>query len=175
MRDKSTTTKAMDAALAELRSSDSPNISQTARVHNVDRSSLSRRFHLKTTSKAHGYHVQRLLNSHHGKELIKHIARLCDHCLPPKPCIVANIAHELCGRRPSKNWSSRFVARHSAELDSRYLNTLELAPVAEAVVNAPGVTCQARQHRSYAPFCQILPTPTELIESGVLAPSEPYS
>lgn len=112
---------------AELRSSDSPNISQTARVHNVDRSSLSRRFHLKTTSKAHGYHVQRLLNSHHGKELIKHIARLCDHCLPPTPCIVANIAHELCGRRPSKNWSSRFVARHSAELDSRYLNTLELA------------------------------------------------
>lgn len=117
----------MDAALAELRSSDSPNISRTAKTHRVDRSSLSRRFNLKTTSKDHGYRSQRLLNPHQEKELIRHIARLCDHCLPPTPHIVANIAHDLCGERPSKNWSSRFVARRRAELDARYLNTLELA------------------------------------------------
>jgi hypothetical protein len=39
---------------------------------------------------------------------------------------VTNIAQELCGRRLSKNWSSRFVARLKHALDARYLNTIDL-------------------------------------------------
>lgn len=41
----------MDAAIAELRASDSPNIAAIARKHNVGRSALSRRFHGKSVSK----------------------------------------------------------------------------------------------------------------------------
>jgi len=33
----------------------------------------------------------------------------------------------LCGEEPGKNWSQAFKARHEDILDSRYLNTLDLA------------------------------------------------
>jgi len=47
--------------------------------------------------------------------------------LPPTARIVANIAAEMAGREPSKNWSSRFVDRNRDQLDSRYLTTLDLS------------------------------------------------
>ena len=68
-----------------------------------------------------------MLNNAQEKELLKYIRRLYERCLPPTPRIVANIAQEICGEEPSKNWSTRFVARHRAQIDARYLNTLDLA------------------------------------------------
>ena len=47
-RDISTDTSSMDAALADLRSSNSLSISNAARRHGVMRSALSKRFHAKT-------------------------------------------------------------------------------------------------------------------------------
>jgi hypothetical protein len=41
---------------------------------------------------------------------------------PPTPKILANIAQELSGKAPPKNWSTRFVARHKDQLDARHLN-----------------------------------------------------
>lgn len=41
--------------------------------------------------------------------------------------MVSNIASETAGRVVGAWWSSRFVARHKEVLDSRYLNTLDLA------------------------------------------------
>lgn len=41
--------------------------------------------------------------------------------------MVANIASDMAGKAVGKLWSSRFVARHKDILDSRYLNTLDLA------------------------------------------------
>lgn len=61
------------------------------------------------------------------EELISYIHHLFERCLQPMPKIVANIAKELCGRRLSKSWSSRFVARYKHRLDARYLNTIDLA------------------------------------------------
>lgn len=40
--------------------------------------------------------------------------------------MAANIAQEMCGKKPSKHCSTRFVARHRDQLDARYLNTLDL-------------------------------------------------
>jgi hypothetical protein len=39
---------------------------------------------------------------------------------------VAGIASQLGGRPPGHNWCSRFVERHRSELDSRYLDSLDL-------------------------------------------------
>jgi AraC-like DNA-binding protein len=126
-RDTSTSTGSMEAALIELRSSGDPNISSVARKHGVSRSTLSRRFRSKTSSSARGVESRRVLNNRQEDELINYIHHLCERCLPPTPKVVANIAQELCGRRLSKNWSSRFVARHKHRLDARYLNTIDLA------------------------------------------------
>jgi hypothetical protein len=117
----------MDAALADLRSSNGLSISAAAKKYGVGRSALSRRFNLKAASTAQYHASTRLLNNAQEKELLKYIRRLCERCLPPTPRIVANIAQEICGEEPSKNWSTRFVARHKDQLDARYLNTLDLA------------------------------------------------
>ena len=117
----------MEAALTELRSSSSLNIASAARKHGVTRSALSKRFHAKTSSPAQGAESRRILNDKQEEELVSYIHHLCERCLPPTPKIVANIAQELCGRKLSKNWSSRFVARHKHRLDARYLNTVDLA------------------------------------------------
>lgn len=117
----------MDAALADLRSSNGLSISAAAKKYGVGRSALSRRFNLKAASTAQYHDSTRLLNNAQEKELLKYIRRLCERCLPPTPKIVANIAQEICGKKPSKNWSTRFVARHKDQLDARYLNTLDLA------------------------------------------------
>lgn len=117
----------MDLALAELRSSDGLKISDVAKKPGVTRSALSERFNAKTSSRAQGYESQRVLNDEQEGELINYIHHLCERCLPPIPKIVANIAQELCGRRLSKSWSSRFVARHKHKLDARYLNTIDFA------------------------------------------------
>ena len=117
----------MDAALADLKSSDSLSISEAARKHEVGRSALSRRFNRKATSAAQYHDSTRLLNNAQERELLKYIRSLCERCLPPTPKIVANIAQELCGKAPSKNWATRFVARNRDQLDARYLNTLDLA------------------------------------------------
>jgi hypothetical protein len=117
----------MDAALPDLKSSNSLSISEAARKYGVGRSALSRRFNLKATSTAQYHDSMRLLNNAQERELLKYIRRLCERCLPPTPRIVANVAQELCGKTPSKNWATRFVARHKDQLDARYLNTLDLA------------------------------------------------
>jgi hypothetical protein len=36
-------------------------------------------------------------------------------------------AASICGTEPGKDWSTAFKARHKDILDSRYLNTLDLA------------------------------------------------
>jgi transposase-like protein len=117
----------MDAALADLDSTDNLSISEAARKHGVGRSALSRRFDQTATSKVQYHDSTRLLNNVQEKELLKYIRRLCERCLPPTPKILASIAHEICGKKPSKNWATRFVARHRAQIDARYLNTLDLA------------------------------------------------
>jgi hypothetical protein len=117
----------MNAALADLKPSNSLSISETARKYGVGRSALSRRFNLKATSTARYRDSTRLLNNTQEIELMRYIRRLCERCLPPTPRIVANVAQELCSRTPSKNWATRFVARQNDQLDARYLNTLDLA------------------------------------------------
>ena len=122
-----TTMDPMQAALADLRSSDPPNISATATAYNVKRSTLSRRFNEKTVSVEESLENKRLLNNYQEQKLIDYVSRQCKMCLPPTARIVSNIASEMAGSQVGVNWTSRFVDRHKDVLDSRFLNTLDLA------------------------------------------------
>jgi transposase-like protein len=73
----------MEAALADLTSSDALSISEAARKHGVRRSALSRRFNLAATSSAYCHDSTRLLNSAQEKKLLKYNRRLCERCLSP--------------------------------------------------------------------------------------------
>ena len=116
----------MEAALAELNSSTSPCIAAVARKYGIKRTTLSRRWKGVTTTRAQAAEDKRFLNNQQEQQLIQHIRQLCDRCLPPTPAIMVNIASRLAGRTPGGKWCSRFVKRHKDELDSRYLNSLDL-------------------------------------------------
>jgi hypothetical protein len=117
----------IDEAIAFLRSSNKPNISEAARIFEVERSVLSKHFHGKRVSIAKANETKQLLTNKQELVLVNEIKKLCDWCLPPTPAIVSLWASHICGKEPSKNWSADFKARHKDILDCRYLNTIDLA------------------------------------------------
>ena len=116
----------IDNALAELTSSASPNISATARSHGIHRSTLSRRWRGRSTSKEIALSDRRFLNNEQERSLINYINELCRRSAAPTPAMVTAFASQLAGRAPGHCWVSRFVRRHRSELESAYLNNLDL-------------------------------------------------
>lgn len=116
----------MDAAITELESASTPCVAVVARKYGLVTSTLRRRWKGVTVNRDQAIEDSRFLNSQQEQQLLLHIRQLCDRCLPPTPAIMANIAAQLGSRTPGHNWCSRFVQRHKSELDSRYLDTLDL-------------------------------------------------
>ena len=125
-RDISTTMAPMDEAIAFLESSDQTNIAKAARKFNVNRSTLSKRFHRKTGTITQLVEEHRLLTKAQELVLVKQINRLSEWCLPPTPSIVASWAAVICSLVPRKNWTAGFTARHKDSLACKYLNTIDL-------------------------------------------------
>ena len=69
---------------------------------------------------------QEIPQNQQEEQLIQHMRQLCDRCLPSTSVIVVEIASRLAGGAPGGKWCSRFVQRHKGELDSRYLESLDL-------------------------------------------------
>ena len=93
----------MEAALADLRLQDVPNITATVKRHKVERSTLSRRWNKVTRSREEGYDIQRFLNTIQLKALIKYINNLTERGLPPTVAMVQNIAAGIAGKPPGHN------------------------------------------------------------------------
>jgi len=117
----------IDEAVALLRCSNKPNVSEAARMFDVERSVLSKHFRGKRVSIAKANETKQLLTNKQELVLVNEIKRLCDWCLLPTLPIVTLWASCIYGKEPSKNWSADFKARHKDILDCRYLNTIDLA------------------------------------------------
>lgn len=91
------------------------------------RRQITRRFDRKATSKAQHHDLTRWLNNVQEKELLRYIRRLCERYIPPTLKILASITHEICRKKPSKKWATRFVVRHMTQIDARHLNTIDLS------------------------------------------------
>ena len=115
----------IEAALADLRLQDQPNISATAKCYNVNRSTLSKRFNGVQQSKEEGYELQRLLSNAQSNALIKYINTLTERGLPPTNAMVRNFAADIAGRQPGPHWMSRWLKAHSKELKSGYLTPID--------------------------------------------------
>jgi hypothetical protein len=109
-----------------LASSASPNISATARSHGIHPSTLSRRWRGRSTSKKIALSDRRFLNNEQERSLINYINELSERSAAPTPAMVTAFASQLAGRAPGHCWVSRFVRRHRSELESAYLNNLDL-------------------------------------------------
>ena len=113
-------------AISDLESQNRPNIADTAKKWQLDRSTLSRRFRGETSSKAESISIaSKKLSTTQEEVLIAHINKLSDRGLPPTPQIVKNLAEELAHEEIGKNWVSRFCQRHAHRLSSVYLRTID--------------------------------------------------
>jgi len=116
----------IDKALADLASSESPNISATARAYGIHPSTLNRRWNGTSTSNEEALCHRRFLNNQQERSLIDYIDELSRGSAAPTPAMVTAFASQIAGRAPGHCWVSRFVNRHRSELDSTYLNNLDL-------------------------------------------------
>ncbi|RAL65988.1 hypothetical protein DID88_005649 [Monilinia fructigena] len=94
----------MEAALDHIKGQERPKYSQIAKIYKVNRSTLSRRYRGKTTSRTAAYaDTHQSLSIEQEKALIDQINKLTQRSMPPTSGIVRNLAEEIIGRSVGKN------------------------------------------------------------------------
>lgn len=116
----------LDAALADLKLQDVPNIRGTARKFGVIESTLRRRHKGQTVSAQEASHVHKQrLSPAEERALIDQINDLTDRGIPPTVSMVRNFAEEMIEASVGKNWAANFVRRHNDQLKSLYLRNID--------------------------------------------------
>ena len=106
----------IEEALEDLRLQEKPNILQTAKKHNVDRTTLSRRWNNVTGSKQAGYDAQRLLTAAQSNSLKKYINDLTERGLPPTNATIRTLAAQIAQRQPGPHWVERWLKANKKDL-----------------------------------------------------------
>lgn len=112
-------------ALKDLSLQDTPNIAATARLYNVDRSTLSRRFNKVTQSHQTKCENQSILSIQQEHTLVSYINELTERGLPPTPAMLRTFVYDIVHKYPGKDWPHRFCKRWSNCLESRYLTAMD--------------------------------------------------
>jgi hypothetical protein len=120
------TTTDIEDAIAELRAAQRPNVAEIARKYDIEYTRLFRMFKGQASTQA-AYDARRgLLSQQQDRKLVELVNRLTRDGLPPTPKTVRQLAKDLSGTWPSKNWPHRWLQRHSKEIDSRHLQGFDL-------------------------------------------------
>jgi hypothetical protein len=114
-----------DQVIRQMKENNLTNFAAVAREHELNRSTLSKRYRGKQESASHKAQNQQLLNPSQEQRLLKYIKQLSTRGIPPTPAILRNLAFEISGKEPGVNWPSKFVHRHSEHLDRKFLNRLD--------------------------------------------------
>jgi hypothetical protein len=117
----------LEKAIAELRAAKKPNISLTARKYRIERSRLSRHFRGLATTKDAFHDRLRLLSKQQDLQLVELVNSLSRDGFPPRPKLVRQLARDLCGTLPARNWPQSWLKRHSDQLTSGNLKGFDLA------------------------------------------------
>ena len=125
-RNYSTNMDPIELALKDLKLQNTKNISAVAKLHGVDRSTLSRRFNGVTNPAKMQHEKQQLLSPQQEKELIEYIIMLTKRGTLPTTAMVRNFAGDIAGKLPGRCWSQRFCMRHQDALLSRYLKNIDI-------------------------------------------------
>ena len=120
--------QAIDKALKDLASQESPNYGATARKYGIDRTTLSRRHRGLARSRAVNVaNTKSLLTPQQEKELVDYINKLSVFGLPPVVSMIRNFAFNISKKTPGKNWPTRFISKYSSKLDSGFLKGFNLS------------------------------------------------
>ena len=94
--------EAIEKALKHLKLSDPKNITTSAKLFGVDRSTLSRHYNDKSNPASIKYQNQQFLTPEQERQLVIYINTLTKRGLLPIPAIVRNFTQNIAGKPPSK-------------------------------------------------------------------------
>jgi hypothetical protein len=120
------TTADIEAAIAELRAAEKPNISATASKYNIRRTRLSRLYNGQITTREDYKANKRFLSKEQDKKLLDFVNRLTREGLPSTPKIVRQFAKDISRRLPGKNWPRDWLDSYKDELQSSHLKGFDL-------------------------------------------------
>jgi hypothetical protein len=126
IRDKMDHEARIQAAIGDLASQVRPNVSATARKHNVAQRTLAHRFKGETVpnQEATSYSRKQLTDTQE-ETLITYLNKLNDRGFPPTPQILKNIAESIARTTLGPNWVARFCKQYRTRLASLYLRTID--------------------------------------------------
>lgn len=114
--------------MAEKRDNESLSFTELAEKYNIDRSTLSRRYNGKTSSKAEiASTTYRLFSDEAERAIIQYLKRIAEYGVYVTPKILNNIASHRASAEVGVHWSARFVQRHQNDLLGVYLNGFDKA------------------------------------------------
>ena len=103
----------IDQALADLAKQLTPNYARTAKKHQVNRTTLRRRFEgTQFSRRIANSECHQCLTIAQEQVLIGFINKLTERSLPPTSQIIKNVAEEICGVQVGKNWVGQFANRY---------------------------------------------------------------
>jgi hypothetical protein len=112
----------IDLALAELDNSDAPNIAAIAAKHNLDRSTLSRRFRGVTHSRRQFIsNSKKPLTDSQEAILIEYINWNASRGLYFTPRLLQTVVEHYLDRQINRNWTSEFFSRHTSKIQGYIL------------------------------------------------------
>jgi hypothetical protein len=104
----------LEAACAELRKQDKPNLSVYAATHGLSYQTLRRRYLGLTKPRCKAHAHQQLLSPYQEIVLVDWLQFWSDSATPVSKRMLAQKVLALCGKRPGKNWIQGFLARNPA-------------------------------------------------------------
>lgn len=115
-----------EAAIAHLDAQKERNYTEAANKFGMSRSALTRRYLGQSVSRAESASINhQRLNNVQEDTLLGYIDTLTNRHLPPTTQIIKNLAEEIAGGPVGKNWTARFIQRHSKRICSPYLRPLD--------------------------------------------------
>lgn len=116
----------IDDAIAYFEAEKEVSYNKAAKLYGVSASTLARRHQGKQGSRAAATSTHhQSLNDVQEDTLLRYIDRLTDRHMPPTTQVVKNLAEEIAGQPIGKNWTARFLRRHSKRICSPYLRALD--------------------------------------------------
>jgi Tc5 transposase-like DNA-binding protein/Psq-like protein len=123
-----TNTEAIEQAISALKSGDCATITDAAKLYQVNRSTLSRRFNGKTVSRQEAASIYtRHLSNTQEQAIIAWINGLANRGLPPTPQMIRNEVQYVLKCDIGMNWVTKFCKRHSSTIISKYLKGIDKA------------------------------------------------
>ena len=119
---------AIDEALDFLKSSESVNYAETARLFNYDETTLRWRHQGKQRSRQDAdFSYKSRLSKQQERDLIAYINKLTVRGIPPTLPMIKNFAQDIAKIEVGKNWSHSFVQRHRDELGCGWFDGLDIS------------------------------------------------